>query len=95
VLGGGGYHPLALARCWTGVWGLLSGRELPEAMPPEGEALLRAVDWDLDEDEDHFETLFTHRVDRVVPGEVRADVRAGVDVLLSGYPRLRGRSRRG
>ena len=20
VLGGGGYHPIALARCWTGVW---------------------------------------------------------------------------
>jgi acetoin utilization protein AcuC len=87
VLGGGGYHPLALARCWTGVWGLLSGRMLPEAMPPEGEALLRAVDWDLDEDEERLE-LFTRRTDRLEPGEVRAEVRAAVDALLSGHPGL-------
>ncbi len=93
VLGGGGYHPLALARCWTGVWGLLSGRELPEAVPPEGEALLRAVDWDLDEDEGYFERLFTQRVDHAISGEVRAEVRTRVDVLLSGHPWLRGRSR--
>jgi acetoin utilization protein AcuC len=88
VLGGGGYHPLALARCWTGVWGLLSGRVLPEAMPAEGEALLRAIDWDLDEDEERFE-FFTQRVDRLVPGEVRAEVRAGVEALLSGHSGLR------
>jgi acetoin utilization protein AcuC len=94
VLGGGGYHPLALARCWTGVWGLLSGRVLPEAMPPEGEALLRAVDWDLDEEEGYFERLFTHRIDRSMSGEVRAEVRTGVDVLLSSHPGLRARSRR-
>ncbi len=94
VLGGGGYHPLALARCWTGVWGLLSGRVLPEAMPPEGEALLRAVDWDLDEEEAYFERLFTHRIDRPTPGAVRAGVRTAVDALLSGHPGLRGRPRR-
>jgi acetoin utilization protein AcuC len=88
VLGGGGYHPLALARCWTGVWGLLSGRVLPAAMPPEGEALLRAVDWDLDEDEERPE-LYTRRTDRLEPGEVRAEVGAAVDALLSGHPGLR------
>ncbi len=27
VTGGGGYHPLLLARAWTGLWALLSGRE--------------------------------------------------------------------
>ena len=90
VLGGGGYHPLALARCWTGVWGLLSGRELPEAMPPQGEALLRAVDWDLDEEEEYFERLFRQMVDRSLPGEVRAEVRTRVDALLSSHPGLRG-----
>ena len=94
VLGGGGYHPLALARCWTGVWGLLSGRVLPEAVPPGGEALLRAVDWDLDEEEGYFERLFTHRIDRLMSGEVRAELRTGVDALLSGHPGLRARSRR-
>lgn len=90
VLGGGGYHPLALARCWTGVWGLLSGRALPEAIPPAGEELLRAVDWDIDEEAEYFERLFTQRLDALMPGEVRAEVRTRVDALLSGHPGLRG-----
>ena len=34
--GGGGYHPLLVARAWAGVWALLAGRALPEAMPPAG-----------------------------------------------------------
>ena len=50
VTGGGGYHPLLVARAWTGVWALLAGRRLPAAMPPAGEALLREVRWEHDED---------------------------------------------
>ena len=88
VLGGGGYHPLVLARCWVGVWGLLSGRDLPEAIPPRGQALLRAVDWDLDEDEDHFEGLFTTRLDPLRPGVVRPELRQRVDRLSSTHPVL-------
>ena len=94
VLGGGGYHPLVLARCWTGVWGLLSGRDLPATIPAAGEALLRAVDWDLDEDEDYFEGLFTRRLDPAQPGEVRGDLRERVEQLLGTHPLLRSGSRR-
>ncbi|HKK14194.1 MAG TPA: acetoin utilization protein AcuC [Gammaproteobacteria bacterium] len=86
VLGGGGYHPLALARCWTGVWAALSGRNLPEAIPPEGEALLRAVDWDQDEDEDYFEGLFGSRLDPLYEGEVRPAIHRSVDALLDRHP---------
>jgi acetoin utilization protein AcuC len=88
VVGGGGYHPLTLARCWTGVWGLLSGRELSEEMPPQGEALLRAVGWDQDEEEDWFGGLFASRLDPPSPGDVRREVRAGVDGLLGSHPAL-------
>jgi len=94
VLGGGGYHPLVLARCWTGVWGLLSGRDLPERIPAAGEALLRAVDWDLDEDEDYFEDLFSLRFDLAQPGEVRGELRARVEQLLRRHPLLRSGGRR-
>jgi acetoin utilization protein AcuC len=45
VTGGGGYHPLLVARAWAGVWSLLSGRVLPEPMPAAGGALLAQVDW--------------------------------------------------
>jgi acetoin utilization protein AcuC len=89
ALGGGGYHPLLLARCWAGLWALLSGRELAVEIPPEGQALLRAVDWDLDEDEDYFESLFLRRLDTPQEGPVREAVRGAVDRLLSSHPLMR------
>lgn len=52
VLGGGGYNPWTVARCWTGVWGLLSGRTIPEELPPAVRRILAALSCDLiDEDE--------------------------------------------
>ncbi|MDX1575000.1 MAG: acetoin utilization protein AcuC [Kiloniellales bacterium] len=45
VLGGGGYNPWSVARCWTGVWGLLNERTFPERLPPQAEAVLRALHW--------------------------------------------------
>jgi acetoin utilization protein AcuC len=90
VLGGGGYHPLVLARCWTGVWALLSGRELPEEIPPEGQTLLRSVDWDLDEDEDYYEGLFTRRVDPAQDEEPRPEIPRRIEGLLASHPALGG-----
>lgn len=63
VTGGGGYHPLVLARAWAGVWAIVSGRELPDDIPPAGTELLRAVGWDMDEEADYFERLFASRTD--------------------------------
>lgn len=45
VLGGGGYNPYAVARCWAGYWGLLTGRAMPDRLPPAAEALLRGLPW--------------------------------------------------
>ncbi len=90
AVGGGGYHPLVLARCWAGVWAILSGRELPVAIPESGQALLREVDWDQDEDEDYFEGLFLSRLDPDYAGEVRAEVRALADRVLDSHPVLGG-----
>lgn len=88
VLGGGGYHPLVLARCWLGVWGLLSGRDLAEELPERAQAVLRAVDWDMDEDEPHYENLFQRRFDGVREGELRDDVRKRLESLLLTHPRI-------
>ena len=89
VVGGGGYHPLALARCWTGVWAILSGRELPSAIPDPGQALLRAVDWDQDEDEDYFARLFTSRLDEDRSGPVRTEIEALLQRLDREHPLFR------
>ncbi len=74
VTGGGGYHPLVLARAWTGLWALLSGRELPVELPAAGVAALRAVPWDMDEDEPHFAQLFTSRLDAATDISIRSEI---------------------
>ena len=41
VLGGGGYNPWSVGRLWTGVWGILSGQDIPERLPARAEEVLR------------------------------------------------------
>ncbi len=90
VIGGGGYHPLLLARCWAGVWALLSGRELPVALPAAGQALMRATGWedddDTDEAEERRETLLRARLDADRRGPVRAEVYALLDQVRRLHP---------
>lgn len=45
VMGGGGYNPWSVARCWTAIWGVLSGQDLPDRLGAEAEAVLRALHW--------------------------------------------------
>ena len=45
VLGGGGYNPWSVGRLWTGVWGTLNGKIIPDTLSPEAEAVLRALTW--------------------------------------------------
>jgi acetoin utilization protein AcuC len=52
VLGGGGYNPWTLARCWTGLWGRLSGREIPAELPVDCRRALAGLACDLVDDED-------------------------------------------
>ena len=33
VLGGGGYNPWTVVRCWSGLWGRLNGRGIPQTLP--------------------------------------------------------------
>ncbi len=76
VLGGGGYHPLATARTWCGLWALLAGRDLPDAIPPEGAQCMRQTGWNLDEDEAYFPRLFQRRTDAPLDLPIRAEIRA-------------------
>ncbi len=45
VLGGGGYNPWSVARCWAGVWATLAGEEIPDHLPEAAQAVLAALDW--------------------------------------------------
>ncbi len=45
VLGGGGYNPWSVGRLWTGVWATLIGQDIPDRLPGEAEAVLRALEF--------------------------------------------------
>jgi len=76
VLGGGGYNPWTLARCWTGLWGRLSGREVPMELPARAQLVLRGLACDLVEDEDVDPRWLRTLADPARPGPVRAAVRS-------------------
>jgi len=43
LLGGGGYNPWSVARCWAGAWATLNGWDIPDRLPEAAEASLRAL----------------------------------------------------
>jgi acetoin utilization protein AcuC len=84
VLGGGGYNPWTVGRLWTGNWGILSGQPIPDRLPEDAEAVLRAIRFDGNSrgrnPPDH---LFTTLRDPSRPGPVRAEVAHRVDRLAA------------
>ncbi len=82
VLGGGGYNPWSVGRCWAGVWATLTDQEVPEHLPPDASEILRAIQW-----QGHSRArnpdpaLFSTLRDAPREGPVRAEVRARIAVL--------------
>ncbi len=81
VLGGGGYNPWSVARCWTGVWATLAGHEIPDRLPPGAEAVLRGLSWSRAAGRNPPGHWFTTLADAARPGPVREEVRDGVRSL--------------
>ena len=45
VLGGGGYNPWSVGRCWAGVWATLTRQPIPDLLPEPAQAILRSLSW--------------------------------------------------
>ncbi|MEX3007558.1 acetoin utilization protein AcuC [Hoeflea sp. TYP-13] len=71
VLGGGGYNPWTVARCWTGLWGRLSGHRITPALPAESRALLESLDCDLVDEDERSPSWTTTLIDPRNSGAVR------------------------
>ncbi len=84
VLGGGGYNPWTLARCWTGLWGRLTGRAIPVAVPAQARQVLAELDCDLIEDEGRRPEWFTTLADAPNEGPVRDEIHALVARHVAG-----------
>src|SRR5512145_145710 len=82
VLGGGGYNPWSVARCWVGVWATLNGLAIPERLPPAGEAVLRQLRWHWRRPDPRPEHWFTTLADPPTEGGVRPAIRRLVDSSL-------------
>lgn len=76
VLGGGGYNPWTVARCWAGLWARISGQAIPTEAPPKVRAILEGLESDL-VDEDEIEPKWlTAIADTPNPGKLRPEVAA-------------------
>jgi acetoin utilization protein AcuC len=76
VLGGGGYNPWTVVRCWSGLWARLSGREIPADLPPAVRALLAGLECDLIDEEDVPDSWRTRLADEPNRGPVRPQIEA-------------------
>lgn len=74
VLGGGGYNPWTLIRCWTGLWGRLSNRVIPDVLPLAAQTYLQALECDLVDEEDILADWITTLADSPNYGPVRPEV---------------------
>lgn len=86
VLGGGGYNPWSVGRCWAGVWGVLNGFPAPERLPPSAEAVLRALVFNRAAGRNPPEHWFTTLRDAPREGPVRLEIRHLAEATLEGLP---------
>ena len=45
LLGGGGYNPWSVGRCWSALWATLAGLDIPDRLPDDAAHVLRALSW--------------------------------------------------
>jgi acetoin utilization protein AcuC len=84
VLGGGGYNPWSVARCWAGVWATLNDIAVPDSpLPPAAEAVLRGLSWSRSEGRNPPAHWFTTLPDAPRRGPVRPEVRAAIAEALA------------
>src|SRR5271165_1495619 len=76
VLGGGGYNPFAVARCWAGIWGTLNGRPIPQVLPQAAQAVLRNLRYGRAAGRNPPDHWFTTLRDAPRAGPVRDGVRS-------------------
>jgi acetoin utilization protein AcuC len=71
VLGGGGYNPWTVGRCWALIWGTLTQQPIPDRLPPPAEAVRRGLHFDRAAGRNPPDHWFTTLLDAPRPGPVR------------------------
>jgi acetoin utilization protein AcuC len=76
IVGGGGYNPWTVTRYWTGLWGRISGQEIPDSLPQQAIELLHGMECDLVDEEDVDASWYNTLADTPNPGPVRESVKS-------------------
>lgn len=74
VVGGGGYNPFTVGRCWAGIWAVLNDIPIPPRTTPAAEAVLRGLVYNRAAGRDPPGHWFTTLRDAPREGVVRAAV---------------------
>jgi acetoin utilization protein AcuC len=74
ILGGGGYNPWTVIRCWGGLWGRLTGKAIPQELPAAAQELLQNLECDLIDEDEVPERWLTKLADEPNIGAVRSAV---------------------
>jgi acetoin utilization protein AcuC len=82
VLGGGGYNPWAVARCWAGIWGILNGHELDRPLPVAAQELLASLRWNHSRGRQPPAHWMTTLGDQPRPGPVRKEIERAVEEVM-------------
>ena len=74
VVGGGGYNPYTVARCWAGIWATLNDIEIADRTTPAAETVLRSLVYNRAAGRNPPEHWFTTLRDAPREGVVRAEI---------------------
>lgn len=74
VLGGGGYNPWTVVRCWSGLWGRLSKQVIPPALPSQVSTFLASFQSDLIDEDEVPATWINTLADEPNDGPVRPEI---------------------
>ena len=81
VLGGGGYNPWSVGRCWAALWADLAGYAVPDRLPEAAAAVLAGLSWGGGRRQPPAPELLSTLADVPRPGPVRPQVREGLAQL--------------
>lgn len=82
VLGGGGYNPWSVGRCWAGVWATLRGDDPQQDPTAAAQDVLRHLSWHRAQGRNPPQHWFTTIADAPRPGPIRDEVRRVVAAAL-------------
>ena len=86
VVGGGGYNPYTVGRCWAGIWAVLNGIDIPDRTTPQAETVLRGLVYNRAAGRNPPLHWFTTLRDAPREGAVRDEIHRLVEQTLSEVP---------